>query len=691
KYARYLEEAQTPEWKKAYINYRALKKDISALKRAQEGLVQIEPTADPVASPSPATFHVALSPIDSPHPYVFFPGDRPLTTEPLETTPSTGRRTRDYVDVPQDDNYVASDDAAEIQTEARDHVPSIESSTHYGTARSHFTSQASSLMRRMTNRLPRMPRRGTGFSLHDAIHRLHTPEPFAAVPSYAVLLTLLSPAELAFFDMLDAERAKIETFYLAREKELQDRTTQLRGQLHELIDHRRLIEALARSSCTTAALPQSIRLRISALKPSLLPAAGQSASTLIEQRDEADPEKGLPRTFGHKREWSSASSTHRRNMLDPDDFHNAKRSLKKAVTEHYRALELLQNYRILNITGFRKALKKFQKVTKIPCSDLYMREKVDNSAFASDSNIKQMMTEMESLYAACFAEGDKKRATARLRAATEQKTHHFSTFRTGLTIGVSLPPLALGIYQAAATQDSFADFWMGDQICSLVFSLSNVYVVPCIYATDFDEDWREHCMAESSEWPVLFAIGTIPFFVRAIQSTKRYFDTGKVIQLANAGKYGLGIITYLIYFRWRHEGEWSGPYYIAYIVLATLYSIIACGWDFVMDWSILNPKASTFMLRDELLYGRVYYYYVAMLFNFIGRFAWIFYVIETGPDFLLRSFVVGVIEVTRRWVWNFCRLENEHIGNVDQYRATREIPLPYWLEEDIDSEEARRA
>ena len=49
----------------------------------------------------------------------------------------------------------------------------------------------------------------------------------------------------------------------------------------------------------------------------------------------------------------------------------------------------------------------------------------------------------------------------------------------------------------------------------------------------------------------------------------------------------------------------------------------------------------------------------------------------------------------RRWQWNFCklpsslrgfevtdsllqdRLENEHLGNMDQYRITREVPLPY--------------
>ncbi|KAL1726991.1 EXS family-domain-containing protein, partial [Schizophyllum commune] len=678
---RYLEEAQTPEWKKAYIDYRALKKHISFLKRAQEGHAHPESSPDvlPPAS-SPAIFNVVLSPVEPSQPNTIIHG-APLTAEPPEVPPKEAHvRSHDYAHVPQDE-----DD--EIQTEARDHVASVESS--YGTARSHFTSQASSLMRRVTARIPRAQRRGTAFSFHDALHRV--PEPFTSAPSYAVLLTLLSPSELQFFYMLDTERQKIEEFYLAREKELQDRTAQLRGQLNELIDHRKLIETASRQSCTPSALPQSIRVRFSSFKPMALPAAERSTATLVDQREDADLEKGLPRLSGHKRDWSSSSSLTKRNMLDPDDFQHAKRSLKKAVTEHYRALELLQNYRILNLTGFRKALKKFQKVTRIQCSDLYLHEKINTSAFSSDANIKEMMAEMERLYAVCFAEGDKKRASARLRAATEQKTHHFSTFRTGLTIGISLPPLALGIYQGGgAFQTFFADFWMGDQISSLIFSLSNVYVIPCIYATEFDDDWRERCMAESSEWPVLFAIGTIPLFIRAVQCAKRYFDTGKLIQLANAGKYALGIITYLLYFRWRHEDEWSGPYYIAYIIVAATYACVACGWDFFMDWSILNPKAKTFMLRDELLYGKVYVSNMAQLYNIIGRFAWIFYVIEAGPDFLLRSFVVGLVEVTRRWVWNFYRLENEHIGNVDQYRATREIPLPYWLEEDIDPEEARR-
>ena len=36
-----------------------------------------------------------------------------------------------------------------------------------------------------------------------------------------------------------------------------------------------------------------------------------------------------------------------------------------------------------------------------------------------------------------------------------------------------------------------------------------------------------------------------------------------------------------------------------------------------------------------------------------------------------------MLEVFRRWLWNFIRLENEHIGNADAYKIVRELPLPY--------------
>ena len=41
------------------------------------------------------------------------------------------------------------------------------------------------------------------------------------------------------------------------------------------------------------------------------------------------------------------------------------------------------------------------------------------------------------------------------------------------------------------------------------------------------------------------------------------------------------------------------------------------------------------------------------------------------------------------------RLENEHLGNMDQYRVTREVPLPYSFDEAVqdsdDEEEGRKS
>jgi len=44
KFARYLEDTQTPEWKKAYIDYRGLKKRIASINRQQTGLEAVQTT-----------------------------------------------------------------------------------------------------------------------------------------------------------------------------------------------------------------------------------------------------------------------------------------------------------------------------------------------------------------------------------------------------------------------------------------------------------------------------------------------------------------------------------------------------------------------------------------------------------------------------------------------------------------------
>lgn len=81
------------------------------------------------------------------------------------------------------------------------------------------------------------------------------------------------------------------------------------------------------------------------------------------------------------------------------------------------------------------------------------------------------------------------------------------------------------------------------------------------------------------------------------------------------------------------------------------------------------------------------------------------YLPSKGLPFDLRSFILAILEMLRRWQWNFrkprhpsylfysesddfhlVRLENEHLGNIDQYRATRDVPLPYQFDSAKDSD-----
>ncbi|KAJ6595865.1 EXS-domain-containing protein [Mycena vulgaris] len=226
----------------------------------------------------------------------------------------------------------------------------------------------------------------------------------------------------------------------------------------------------------------------------------------------------------------------------------------------------------------------------------------------------------------------------------------------------------------------FTDFWMGDQFCSLVFTFSNLTLIGCVYSRGLDAEWRQ-CGNVSRFWPLAFILAVLPFLVRLIQSIKRYVDSKLTTHLINAGKYGAGIISYFCYFIWRHRGghyDSTFALWCLFNVFSTTYALI---WDFLMDWSILRLHCQHFLLRQELVYtNHIFLYYFAIVTNTLIRFLWILYIPANGPDVMLRSFIVGVLEIVRRWQWNFYRLENEHLGNVDQYRVTREVPLPYSLE-----------
>lgn len=226
----------------------------------------------------------------------------------------------------------------------------------------------------------------------------------------------------------------------------------------------------------------------------------------------------------------------------------------------------------------------------------------------------------------------------------------------------------------------FTDFWLGDQLCSLVFPLGNIYFIACSYAGGFGTHSFQKC-SKPTHWGVPFLLGAMPFFARFGQSIRRWWDSGTITHLINAGKYFVGIAFYFCYQLWRHNGG-HGTSFIFFCLFGTIYSTYNSAWDVLMDWSLLRPHARFMFLREELLYSsHIPFYYLAIITNVLFRFTWIFYIPTRGPSVALRTWLVALLEVLRRSQWNVYRLENEHLGNMDQYRITREVPLPYSFDE----------
>jgi hypothetical protein len=78
-----------------------------------------------------------------------------------------------------------------------------------------------------------------------------------------------------------------------------------------------------------------------------------------------------------------------------------------------------------------------------------------------------------------------------------------------------------------------------DQLCSMAFTLSNLYFVGCVYAGGFDSAINpiQRCGSSSttpiSAWSFAFILAALPNFIRLVQSIRRYYDSKMILHLVN--------------------------------------------------------------------------------------------------------------------------------------------------------------
>ncbi|XP_012456872.2 phosphate transporter PHO1 [Gossypium raimondii] len=229
------------------------------------------------------------------------------------------------------------------------------------------------------------------------------------------------------------------------------------------------------------------------------------------------------------------------------------------------------------------------------------------------------------------------------------------------------------------------DFFMADQLTSQIPLLRHLESTACYFlAGSFKTHEYATCKNGKLYRQLAYVISFLPYYWRAMQCARRWFDEYDLNHLANMGKYVSAMVAAGARLTYATQSNhlWFSVVLVTSVV-ATVYQLY---WDFVKDWGLLNPNSRNPWLRDDLILKNKSIYYLSIALNVVLRVAWIesimrFRINPVETDLL--DFFLASLEVIRRGHWNFYRLENEHLNNVGKFRAVKTVPLPF---RDADSD-----
>ncbi|KAF8015832.1 hypothetical protein BT93_H1392 [Corymbia citriodora subsp. variegata] len=223
------------------------------------------------------------------------------------------------------------------------------------------------------------------------------------------------------------------------------------------------------------------------------------------------------------------------------------------------------------------------------------------------------------------------------------------------------------------------DFFMADQLTSQIPLLRHMESTACYFlAGSFRTHQYATCQSSRFYREITYLISFLPYYWRAMQCARKWFDEGDAIILANMGKYVSAMVAAGA--RIIYDSQKGTPWLILVLVTSTVAMFYQLYWDFVRDWGVLNRRSKNPWLRDDLILKNKCIYFISIALNVVLRLAWVETVLrfhEGAVEARLQKLFLASLEVIRRGHWNFYRLENEHLNNVGTFRAVKTIPLPY--------------
>lgn len=244
--------------------------------------------------------------------------------------------------------------------------------------------------------------------------------------------------EREFYEFLDSELDKVETFYKQKEDHAGRRLALLREQLHEMRNRRTAeIVEVRRHKRTDESHGHAWKESDKVDGPAHIPLLDPLRTRLFRPGPNSKALSKMGTPDGRGGQGSDERRDYiRRPTEDEVSYRTAKRKLKLALQEFYRGLELLKSYALLNRTAFRKLNKKYDKAVNARPAYRYMTEKVNKSWFVNSDTLDHQIQAIEDLYARYFERGNHKVAAGKLRSLSKKKRDESgSAFQNGLFIG----------------------------------------------------------------------------------------------------------------------------------------------------------------------------------------------------------------------------------------------------------------
>ncbi|KAK1551600.1 hypothetical protein Q3G72_001018 [Acer saccharum] len=234
------------------------------------------------------------------------------------------------------------------------------------------------------------------------------------------------------------------------------------------------------------------------------------------------------------------------------------------------------------------------------------------------------------------------------------------------------------------------DFLLADQLTSQVQALRSLEFFICYYGWGDISRRRNKCSSSGVYNVFFFVVAVLPYMSRLLQCLRRMFEEKDALQGWNGLKYFITIVAVCMRTALLLDSKNLG-WIITSWVFSVVATVVGTYWDLVYDWGLLNRKSKNPWLRDKLLVPEKKIYFIAIALNILLRLAWMQTVLDIAHISSYLHFqtwltIVACLEIIRRGIWNFFRLENEHLNNVGKYRAFKSVPLPFYYEDEDNDE-----